>query len=354
MGRILGGSMNWDFFDPTDMSLVLKLTSATDSGLNSEVQNTPVLGGQSNKKYANYYYGGTLKATATSCLFNLSYFEARFGVETTLGAKIETSEEITTTVENTITVTGTPIAPPAKTAITGTYRLSTSTEDMEDVITFTGQNATVSGIAVGTVVCVKYWVTDLTAKNIVIPTTMIPKTLYAVGKANEFDAGEEGTVNTSSSKVGEFQVVIPRAQFDPNGDLAMTSSGTANVPLSFEALANKGTGCSAQEYYAIWSETTVGAEAFDTCVGIGVIDGDIDLAVNGTSTINVVAKYSNVTGISAVDNSLLTFTSLTPATCTVGLHTGIVTALIDGTSIIEVSITSKPAISTTAVVTVTT
>lgn len=352
MGRILGGSMNWDFFDPTDMSLVLKLTSATDSGLNSEVQNSEVRGGQEHKKYANYYYGGALKASATSCLFNLSYFEAKFGVDATLGAKIETSEEVTIAVADTITVTGTPIAPPAKTAITGTYRLSTSTSDIEEAITFTGKNATVSGLTVGQVVCIKYWITDLTAKNIIVPTSMIPKILYAVGHANEFDAGEEGQVNTSSSKVGEFQVVMPRAQFDPNGDIAMTSSGTANVPLSFEALANKGTGCNAQEYYASWSETTIGAEAFDTCTGIGVIDGDVELAVAETSTLYIVAKYSNVSGISAVSNDLLTFTSLTPATCTVGLHTGIITAMANGSSIIEISITSKPEISTTAVVTV--
>ena len=68
MGRILGGSMNWDFFDPTNMALVLRLTSATDSGLNAEVQNSEVRGGQEHKKYANYYYGGSLKANATSCL----------------------------------------------------------------------------------------------------------------------------------------------------------------------------------------------------------------------------------------------------------------------------------------------
>lgn len=352
MGRILGGSMNWDFFDPTNMALVLKLTSATDSGLNSEVQNSEVRGGQEHKKYSNYYYGGSLKANATSCLFNLSYFEAKYGVDATLGAKIEASEEVTVAVANTITVTGTPIAPPAKTAITGTYRLSTSTSEREEPITFTGKNATVPGLTVGTVVCVKYWVTDLTAKNIIIPTNMIPKILYAVGKANEFDAGEEGKVNTASSKVGEFQVVMPRAQFDPNGEISMTSSGTANVPLAFEALANRGAGCNAQEYYAIWSETTIGAEAFDTCTGIGIIDADIDLAIGGTSTLNVVGKYSNVSGISAVSNDLLNFTSLTPATCTVGLHTGIITAVAKGTSIIEISVTSRPALSTTAVVTV--
>ena len=353
MGRILGGSMNWDFFDPTDMALVLKLTSATDSGLNSEVQNSEVRGGQEHKKYANYYYGGSLKANATSCLFNLSYFEAKFGVDATLGAKIESTEEITVTVANTITVTGTPIAPPAKTAITGTYRLSTSTSEREEPITFTGKNATVSGLTVGTVVCVKYWVTDLTAKNIIVPTNMIPKILYAVGHANEFDAGEEGQVNTASSKVGEFQVVMPRAQFDPNGEISMTSSGTANVPLSFEALANRGVGCNAQEYYAIWSETTIGAEAFDTCTGIGVIDGDIDLKVGATSTINVVGKYSNVAGISAVSNDLLSFTSLAPSIATVGLHTGIVTAISAGSATIECSVSSKPSLSTVAVATVT-
>lgn len=352
MSRVLGGSMEWRGYDSDD-NLVVTLSSATDSGLNAEVQKVDVRGGMEHKKYANFYYGASLTATSTSALFNLSYFEQKFGSSITMGSKIQTTEEVTVTVENTITVTGTPVSAPSRTSINGTYKLASSNSEVEDAITFVGQDATVSGLEVGTVVCVTYWVTDITAKNLVIPTSMIPNILYFVGVANEFDAGEEdGTVSNSSSLVGKFQAVVPRGQLDASADISMSSSGVASTPVGFEALANKDSGCAGQEYYAIWSETTIGAEALDTCTGLGAINGDIELSVGNSQTINVVGTFSGTTGLSAIDNQYLTFTSLTPATATVGANTGIVTAVAEGTSIIEITATTNAEVSTVVVVTV--
>ena len=54
-----------------------------------------------------------------------------------------------------------------------------------------------------------------------------------------------------------------------------------------------------------------------------------------------------------IDNAKLTFTSSQSSVATVGAHTGEVEASTDGTTNIEVTVTSKPTLVAMAVVTVT-
>ena len=148
-------------------------------------------------------------------------------------------------------------------------------------------------------------------------------------------------------------VKIPKFQFDPNTDLALTSSGHATVALSGNALINYGTGCSAEGYYAEIVENIFGKNPFDTVVALmieGSTDG-FDLGVGDTETLNVYAKYNDGTSISKIDNSLLTFTS-SGASATVGSHTGVLTGVSDGTVTITVVATDKTSLETNCVVTV--
>lgn len=347
---VLAGSMIWRFYD-SNKNLVLTANSLTDSGLNTTVSKDAIRGGIGHKLLSNYWYESGLMLTLTDPLFSMEYLEMKFGTDITMGADIQTLESVVVAVANTITVSKTPVAFPGTTSISGAYKLASSTTDEWTKITFTGSSATVSGLTVGTEVCVVYFSEDLSGRTLQIPTNIIPKTMYAVGVAQEFKAGSTGQVDTSSSKVGELQVVVPQFQFDPNTDLALTSSGHATTSVSGEALANEPVGCDSTGYYAILSETTVGASAFDTCTGIAIIDGDIDLAVGGTETIKVLGIYSNASP-TLIDNSLLTFTSASPSVATCGAHTGLCTGVSSGSSIVSCVITSKSTIGTTAVITV--
>lgn len=348
--RMLGGSMSWDFYD-AQMNLVLSANSLTDSGLNATVSKTGVRGGDGHKLLANFFYESGLMGSLTDPLFNLNYLATKFGSDVTMGADIQELETITTTVLNTITVTKTPVAFPGTTLIVGAYKLASSTDDVWTKITFSGSSATVSGLAIGTTVCVKYFATDLGARELIVPTSLIPKILYGVGRANEFKAGTSGSVDTSSSKIGELQVVVPQAQFDPNTDLALTSSGTASTSLDFEALANNTLGCTGEGYYAILSETTIGGNPYSNCVAIGIADGDVDLGIGETEKLQVYGFYNDGTAPSLLDNSTLTFTSGTTATATIGAD-GTITGVAGGTSTITVVVTSKTSLSTNCVVTV--
>ena len=349
--RVLAGSMVWRFYDSAK-NLVFTANTLTDSGLNTTVSKDAIRGGTGHKLLSNYYYESGLSGNLTDPLFDLNYFAVKFGSNITMGSDIQTVESITTTVINQITVTNTPVAFPGTTQLVGAYKLASEDDNSWKTITFVGSVASVSGLAIGSNVCVRYFTESASAREIVVPTNIIPSILYAVGVADEFKAGVDGGVDTSSSKVGTLQVIIPQAQFDGNGELALTSSGHANTALNFEALANNSNGCTEDGYYAILTETSVAEDPFAHCIALGVADGDIDLSSTYTTeTIKVYGFYNDGTSPSLISNSLLTFTSSVVGTATVGSHTGIVTRVASGSSTISVVATAKPSLSTTAVVT---
>ena len=349
--RVLAGSMVWRFYDSAK-NLVFTANTLTDSGLNTTVSKDAIRGGQGHKLLANYFYESGLAGNLTDPLFDLNYFAVKFGSNITMGSDIQTVETITTTVINQITVTNTPVAFPGTTQLVGAYKLASEDDNSWKTITFVGSVATASGLPIGSKICVRYFTESASAREIVVPTNIIPSILYAVGVADEFKAGVDGGIDTSSSKVGTLQVIIPQAQFDGNGELALTSSGHANTALNFEALANNSNGCTESGYYAILTETSVSDDPFAHCIAIGIADGDVDLAVGGTETLKVYGFYNDGTSPSLISNSLLTFTSLVPTKVTVGAHTGLCTGIAIGNSEVDVVVSSKTSLATNCIVTV--
>lgn len=347
--RIVAGAMNWSFYDE-DMKLFLTANSLTDSGINASVSEDVVRGGKANARLGSYFYDSNLGMTLTSPVFSLDYFKAKFNSDITMGGIVESNEEVTTVALGEITVLGTPVAPYNTTAITGNYKIVGT--DTWNSITFVSKTATVADLPIGTKVCVKYFSLDNSARLITVNSTMIPKVAYAVGVADMFKSGSDLTTLTSSAKVGELQVTVPKFQFDPNTDLALTSSGHANMSLSGNALINYDASCTVGGYYAKIVETTAGGDPFANCLMIGVADGDIDLGVNDTETIKVYGFYSDASP-SLLDNSLLTFASDPVGVATAGAHTGVITGAGVGEAIISITVTTKTSLSTTAVATVT-
>jgi hypothetical protein len=348
--RIVAGAMNWSFYDE-DMKLFLSANSLTDSGINASVSEDVIRGGKANARLGSYFYDSNLGLTLTSPVFSLDYFKAKFNADITMGGIVEANEEITTTVLNEITVVGTPVAPYNNTVISGNYKVVGT--NVWASITFVGKTATVTDLPIGSKVCVKYFALDSSAKLLTINSTMIPKVAYAIGVADEFKSGSDLTTLTSSAKVGELQVIVPKFQFDPNTDMALTSSGHANISLSGNALINYDASCTVGGYYAKIVETTTGGDAFTNCIAIGIADADVELSVGDTETLKVYGFYNDASP-SLLDNSLLTFTSDTVGVATAGAHTGLITGIGVGNAIVSVIATSKPTLSTMAVVEVTT
>lgn len=349
MDTVLAGVAPVDFYD-NNHNLYATAMALTDAGLNVSVSEDVARGGESNARITSYFYDSNLALTLTSTTFALEYLATKLGSVIESGGDVFTTETVTTTL-NTITVTGTPVAPFAdSTTKYGWYKLPNAST--WTTITFTGSVASTT-IEAGTEVCVRYAYTDAGARKFKVSSSIIPDISYAVMRVPMLKSGTAMESYTSASKVGELLVKIPKFQFDPNTDLAISSSGHASVALGGNALINYTGGCSSTGWYAEIVEQIFGREEFDNVSAIVVEDSDLELTVSDTQTLKVLKMYNDGRLPSVVDNSLLTFISLTPATATVGAHTGLVTAIGAGTSSIQISVTTKPTLEASAYVTVT-
>ena len=91
------------------------------------------------------------------------------------------------------------------------------------LIKFVGQTATVNGLESGDVVCVKYNAIDNSAREIVVPTNIIPSEMKAILR-QDLMLGEQGDISTYS-KVGELVIEIPRFQLNVDQTLSMSMTG---------------------------------------------------------------------------------------------------------------------------------
>lgn len=117
-------------------------------------------------------------------------------------------EQITITTANTITL------PQSAVEFNGSlvlwYKKSTESDEAYTVVAMdSATQATVNGLAVGDVVCVKYFYNASAARQFRISSTFIPSTVYAVMTLPLYKSGTTETSYSSSSQVGEIQIKIP-------------------------------------------------------------------------------------------------------------------------------------------------
>ncbi|MEG1353705.1 MAG: hypothetical protein RR255_00285 [Bacilli bacterium] len=341
--RVLAGVAPVEFYDPSDMSYIASSNTLTDEGLQTASEEDRIAGGPANQLISKYYFNSSLKLKIIDPLFSLEYLAMKLGQQITMGSDIEYGETIITTVANQITVTNIPVAFPSTNLVVGAYKKVSDKSDSYVTVAFNGKVAQVSNLPVGSEICVKYFRTEESARSFKISSNIIPSIVYAVIKIPQFNAGTEESSFTSSSQVGTLQTIIPQFMFDPNMELAVTSSGHATTDLSGEALVNYSSDCDGGGYYAILSETTVGGKEFESVKSIIIEDSDIQLTVNDTQKMSVFAFYGGLTKAKYIDNSKLTFVSKTASTATISAQ-GVITAIAKGSSIIEVSVTDKPAL----------
>ena len=222
-------------------------------------------------------------------------------------------------------------------------------------ITFSGKDATVSNLPVGTTVCVKYIHTDASAEQFTVSSAFIPDQCYAILTLPLFKAtvGSD-TSYTSSSKVGEVQVEIPNFLLGGAQELSLSSSGAATTALSGSALATYTgqEGCNDDGYYAVLKQVVYNKDEFADVKAIVIADSDIDLIVDETQTLEVYAIYNGVKAPRLLNNSQLTFTSSADTYAEVS-SAGVVTAKAAGSANIEVVVTGHSDLNAMAVVTVT-
>ena len=350
---ILAGVGTIEAFDQSSTSPKKIFTSTTlqESGITTSVTAEDIRGGLSNPLLGRYFHDSILEANITDALFDLNYIALNVGGEIVIGGDTLTTESVTTTVANTISVEGTPVAF-GNAGTVGWYTIQ-GQEDWQP-ITFIGQTATVADLPVGTDVCVRYNASQNALKQFTIPSSVIPSEVHLIMTYPLFAASADTNALSTSSQVGELIVDIPRFQFNGSVELSLTSSGAATSNLSGSALASYTTAnCNDMGTYGTVKMNIFGGNWYDNLETMAVEDADISLAQGSSTTLKVIGIYningSRLTGI--INNSSLTFTSRSESVATVTTD-GVVTAVAEGTAVIEAKVTDNPEITCYAEITV--
>lgn len=355
---LLAGVANVDLFNQGTNELIVATKTLIDSGLNMAVNAEEARGGQGNKLLGKYYHDSSFGLTLTDQIYDMNYLALNCG-----GGITSEGADVFTTAQVTITQNGVmelepkyadavkPFATLNKTI--GWYKKSSESDDKYKVFDFdnTNRKASITGLEVGDVICVKYAVNDPSARKFVVNASYIPSVVHAVMTIPLFKAGTTKEALTSSSKIGQLIVDIPNFQLEGSQDLGLNSSGIASMSLSGSALATfEGSSkCEDDGYYAVITEQIFGMDEFANVSAIVVANSDMDLTTGDEEVLKVYKMYNDGTQPSLVDNAKLTFTKSGDSA---KVENGKVTAMSEGTTTIEINVTSKPELSAQAVVTV--
>lgn len=332
-------------------NLITNATTLTDSGFNTGTSLEEVRGGGGNSLQGLYSHTSKFEVTLKDCLMDLMYVALQTGSTVTSGGDIYTTETITTTVANQITVTGTPVAF-GNVGVIGWYTI-VGVEGTTK-ISFTGSVASVGSLPIGSKVCVTYLIEDNSARVVEVLSNFIPSEVHLVFTLPLFKGGIDSTNVATTSQLGEWIVDVPRFKLDGALALATTASSSVGAELKGQALAYaSNASCTTTSIYATITEVIYGRDEFANVSDIAIADADVAVKVGATSTIKVYKIFNDGTASSLVDNSKVSFVSATPSVATVGLHTGLVTGVSAGNSVITATITSKTGLTTVAYATVT-
>lgn len=351
MGLVLYGLVNAEYRSKTDNSLILSARTYVNGGIEISANELDVKGGLNNKLLARLFTDGMFSVNAEDALYDYSYIRMATGSLPTVGGEmIIEPETVSISAPNTITVSQTPVAWNGE--VCGWYRLA-GTNDAWQKITFTGKNATVSGLTAGQTVCVQYNVSNDALKVITVPSVIVPETVYLTMRAGLFYASDGST--KPSSRAGTLVIDVPNFQFSPNTTFSFDNGGASTTSLSGTALVDYSgsTGCNSQGQYAYIKEYITGANWYDNLVSMGVKGGN-EIAMKTTDpdlTLQILGIFSDGT-VSPIKNANLTFVSGTTGTAT--CVAGVVHPVAQGDTIISITATGKPEIDCFAKVTVST
>jgi hypothetical protein len=347
MKKFLCGVANLFFYNSSEDLLFQSKTMITDA-IEITTENTPITGGQGNSQQFIYYHTSKMNITAEDIQWSLSYLAAQLGTSVVTSTNVYFEENITLGAAAAGTVTNTPISALGSATI---YGWVTHSDGASEKVAFTTKSFTSALGAENDVVCVRYYMANTAAQSVEIPANIIPSTGRLVLEANLYSS-ESGAID-GSTLIGTCQFIIPSAQLTGQVSVNLSSSGVSNTPLNFVALASTVAGCNSAGVYGYIKEVITAAHWYDDVFALALTDDTIALTA-GTSpkTLQVYAIPASGSAFIA-PNADLDFTSGTVGTCTAGLHTGIITFVGAGSSVISIAITAKPAVTAQATISAT-
>jgi len=338
----VGKTYNYDSND----NLLWVGKTLIDSAIEVTTGSEEVRSGQGNGLDMIYYHSAAMSISQTDQQFNLTAIAKSIGSSIVTGANVWVEENVSLTA-SAGSVLGTPIAPTTGGAIYGWAELSDGTSER---FTFSTKNFTLSGQSSGTV-CVRYYEANAAARQITVYSNIIPSVVKTVIEAQMF-SGDPSSVSTSTL-IGKALVEVPRNQLDGTANLSLSTTGVSNTPIKGMALKNNVAGCSSSGYYATITEVIDTANWYDHVIALALVDDTPALTHPATSAPLVVwAVPNNGDAPFIAPNADLDFSSGTAGTAMIGAHTGIITTVANGSSVLTIAITAKTSVSTTATLTV--
>lgn len=333
------------YFYDTEDNLLFTSKTLLNSQMEVTLSSSEVRGGRGNQLLMTYYHTGALNISLEETQFNLAMLANTVGQSVVTGNDVYAEETITLGASGGGTITGTPLAVEGATI----YGWVTQLSGLVERVTFSGSTFASSSGSSGDVVCVRYYKADSASRSVTIPANIIPKIGRLVMEA------QLNSSDVASNKIGVVQVIIPRFALNGNITLSLTSDGVSNMPLSGTAYAftdSDSAACTNLPTYAKVIEILDNTNWYDNVIALAIEGGDFSLTHPATKTLVVYAIPNNGDAPFIAPNADLDFTSGTTATATVGLHTGTVTTVATGTTLLKAVITAKTSIEASCTLTV--
>lgn len=357
MANYLITSGDFRAIDPVTGDLILTSPFLTESSITIGATKEEIRGGIGNMLIGNFNHSTNFGITATSPVFSLEYLALSVDGKISIGSDVLTSEEVTITVANQIKVSKTPQAMAGGLGTIGWYKLPQEDINAWKKITFVGDIANVSNLKENQKVCVRYLSRNEGARQFTVSSNFVPKICKVILTFPIYASGADKSISLSS-RIGHYEVEIPKFQFDVAQELSLTSSSTASVSLSGTALASFSDGvmgCNDIGNYATIKEVIYGSDGLVDVVSIVVANTeDFELNANEKATIDVRALFNGgMTLPKKLANEDLTFNVNTGTSATVD-NKGVVSASATekGDTIVDITVTKKPTLATKLVVTV--
>ena len=337
-------------FNISTGDILFRSRTILDDSIDITTASEEISGGPGNALQYIYYHSGRFSAKLTETQFSLNMIGQNVGSSILTGKNVWTEEDVVLGVGGTGSVLGTPILTPD---VSGAdiYGYVTDSVGTTTKVTFSTKDFTLAGGSEGDIVCVQYFETDSSARYVTVNSNFLPSVVRLVIDTQLASSDESSAAG--SSIIGKVQVEVPRFQIAGSQSISMTASGVAQTPLEGMALSFAGTGgCNGSGYYATITEIIDANNWYDNVGFLAISDDTVALTHPATSTLQIWAVPTNGDAAFKPPVADLSFTSGTVGTCTVGLHTGIISTVAAGSSIITCVITAKNTVGTTATITV--
>lgn len=314
-----------------------------DSSIETSLGNSDVRGGRGNQLQYVYYHTAEMNITISDAQWNLDFLAVGVGASVATGNNVY-AEETITLVASAGTVAGTPLA------VTGStlYGWVTHLDGSVEKVTFTGSAFTCASGGATDTVCVRYYASNAASRSVTIAANIIPSQVRLVLEA-QLNSSDE-----VANKIGVVQIHVPKATLTGAFSISMTPDGVSTTPLAARALASPDlstAACTSVPVLAKIIEIIDSANWYDDVVGLSIAGGDFALTHPTSSVLSVWAVPSTGAAFKPPVADL-DFTSGTVGTATIGLHTGIVTTVAAGTTLLTVAISAAPTVETSATLTV--